>query len=187
VDSGTLVVTCTDATAPSGPLQSTLTGVFGCVVTAMLLQVVSGSLSTVTWMVTMAPEKNSRPRQLKITGRLFAMLTGLPNIKMHEYLFHNPKVDLINSLDNFRTHFQKQRRKAAVSFQNPRIIQITFKTLRHWKASVEYHKTKDILHVMQMLGHKISKIHLCIHIWSNSIARMTGSARSRSRKPKYSS
>ena len=24
----------------------------------------------------------------------------------------------------------------------------------HWKATMEYHKTKDILHVMQMLGHR---------------------------------
>jgi integrase len=31
---------------------------------------------------------------------------------------------------------------------------ITFHTLRHWKATMEYHKTKDILHVMQLLGHK---------------------------------
>jgi len=25
---------------------------------------------------------------------------------------------------------------------------------RHWKATMEYHKTKDILHVKQILGHK---------------------------------
>jgi hypothetical protein len=29
-----------------------------------------------------------------------------------------------------------------------------FKTLRHWKTTTEYHRTKDILHVMQLLGHK---------------------------------
>ncbi|MEM2081720.1 MAG: tyrosine-type recombinase/integrase, partial [Candidatus Bathyarchaeia archaeon] len=32
--------------------------------------------------------------------------------------------------------------------------QITFHTFRHWKATMEYHKTKDILHVMRLLGHK---------------------------------
>jgi hypothetical protein len=31
---------------------------------------------------------------------------------------------------------------------------ITFKTFRHWKGTMEYHRTKDILHVMQTLGHK---------------------------------
>jgi integrase len=38
--------------------------------------------------------------------------------------------------------------------QNPRIARIGFKTLRHFKASMEYHKTKDILYVMCILGHK---------------------------------
>ena len=38
--------------------------------------------------------------------------------------------------------------------ENPRINRITFHTFRHWKATMEYHKTKDILHVMRMLGHK---------------------------------
>jgi integrase len=33
-------------------------------------------------------------------------------------------------------------------------MQISFHTFRHWKATMEYHKTKDILHVMQLLGHK---------------------------------
>ena len=42
----------------------------------------------------------------------------------------------------------------AFKLQNPRLLQITFHTLRHFKATMEYHKTKDILHVMQILGHK---------------------------------
>jgi len=29
-----------------------------------------------------------------------------------------------------------------------------FHTFRHWKATREYHKTKDILHVIRLLGHK---------------------------------
>jgi len=33
-------------------------------------------------------------------------------------------------------------------------MRITFHTFRHWKATMEYHKTKDILHVMHILGHK---------------------------------
>lgn len=37
---------------------------------------------------------------------------------------------------------------------NPRLHEITFHTLRHFKATMEYHKTKDILHVKQLLGHK---------------------------------
>jgi len=48
----------------------------------------------------------------------------------------------------------KQRGKIASKLQNPRILNISFHTFRHWKATMEYHKTKDILHVMKVLGHK---------------------------------
>jgi integrase len=34
------------------------------------------------------------------------------------------------------------------------MLQIHFHTFRHWKATTEYAKTKDILDVMKMLGHK---------------------------------
>ena len=37
---------------------------------------------------------------------------------------------------------------------NPRILQITMYTLRHWKATMLYHQTKDILYIMKFLGHK---------------------------------
>jgi len=30
----------------------------------------------------------------------------------------------------------------------------TFHTFRHWKATMKYHRTKDILFVMKMLGHR---------------------------------
>jgi len=33
-------------------------------------------------------------------------------------------------------------------------LQITFHTFRHWKATMEYYKIKDILYVMRLLGHK---------------------------------
>jgi len=36
-------------------------------------------------------------------------------------------------------------------------MKITFITLRHWKGTMEYHKTKDILHVKNILGHKAIK------------------------------
>jgi integrase len=38
--------------------------------------------------------------------------------------------------------------------RQPRLQQITFHTLRHWKATIEYQKTKNILHVMDLLGHR---------------------------------
>jgi len=52
------------------------------------------------------------------------------------------------------TGFWGQRRRLAQKLQNTRLLQISFHTLRHWKATTEYHRTRDILHVKQMLGHK---------------------------------
>jgi glycogen debranching enzyme len=51
-------------------------------------------------------------------------------------------------------NFYIQRKTAAKKFNNPRLLKITFVTLRHWKGTMEYHKTKDILHVKRILGHK---------------------------------
>ncbi len=35
-------------------------------------------------------------------------------------------------------------------------MKITFHTFRHWKATMEYHKTKDMKHVQWLLGHRHS-------------------------------
>ena len=46
------------------------------------------------------------------------------------------------------------RKRLAHKLQNPRLLKISFHIIRHWKATTEYHKTKDILHVKNLLGHK---------------------------------
>jgi len=102
--------------------------------------------------VNVTPEKNSKPRQLKISNQLTAMLNT--QSRTSSYIFHDADVDPITSLCHFRRNFEKRRKKLAATFQNPRLLQIHFHTLRHWKATSEYHRTKDILHVMQLLGHK---------------------------------
>jgi integrase len=80
------------------------------------------------------------------------MLNRQPHLS--EYVFRNPSVDSIDSLDNFSRNFSKQRRKISEKLQNPRILRISFRTFRHFKATSEYHRTKDILHVMRVLGHR---------------------------------
>ena len=102
--------------------------------------------------VTVTPEKNSSPRQLKISSRLIGMLNTLPH--RYEYAFRNPNTDPRKSMNIFRRDVADYRNRIAEKLQNPRINAITFKTLRHFKATMEYHRTKDILHVMQLLGHK---------------------------------
>jgi len=42
----------------------------------------------------------------------------------------------------------------AQRLSNPRLKEIHFHTIRHWKATMLYHQTKDILYVKEFLGHK---------------------------------
>ena len=95
--------------------------------------------------VDVTPEKGSEPRQLKTYTQLIAMLNSLPRDK--EQPFGCSHI-------HFSRAFRKQRSKVANNLKNDRIRKIHFHTLRHWKATTEYAKTKDILHVMKILGHK---------------------------------
>jgi integrase len=97
--------------------------------------------------VNITPEKGSNPRIFKISNKLIAMLNTLP--KEHEQVFKH-----YGKLNYLRRSFDRYRKRTAHKFGNPRILKITFHTLRHWKATMEYHKTKDILHVMRLLGHR---------------------------------
>lgn len=95
--------------------------------------------------VNVTPEKGSEPRQLRISNQLIAMLSSLPREK-HKPFECSPR--------HFTRTFRQQRKRIAGKLKNERISKITFHTFRHWKATTEYAKTKDILHVMQLLGHK---------------------------------
>jgi integrase len=99
--------------------------------------------------VRITPEKGSNPRILKISPKLLSMLLAQP--RKGERIFGKYAVT------GYRQCFTRQRKKASIKLGNPRLLQITFHTFRHWKATTEYHKTKDILHVMKLLGHKSIK------------------------------
>jgi integrase len=95
--------------------------------------------------VDVTPEKGSEPRQLKTSTQLIAMLNTLPKDKDQPFAC---------SQIHFARAFRRQRKRISNKLGNPRILKIHFHTLRHWKATTEYAKTKDILHVMKILGHK---------------------------------
>jgi integrase len=66
-----------------------------------------------------------------------------------------PKTTLgIFNINSLKSCFYPQRKKAARKFANPRLLKISFTTFRHWKGTMEYHRTKDILYVKKILGHK---------------------------------
>jgi integrase len=75
-----------------------------------------------------------------------AMLNNLPR-KSEKVFGDGP----INSM---KTTFIKARRRLADKLQNPRLLQISFHTFRHWKATMLYHQTKDPYYVQHFLGHK---------------------------------
>ena len=99
--------------------------------------------------VRITPEKGSNPRIVHLSKKLIGMLNALPK-NYQDRVFSNPG----HPLDYYRDNYCQQRKRIANKLQNPRLQRITFHTLRRWKGTIEYHRTKDTLHVMQILGHK---------------------------------
>ena len=100
--------------------------------------------------VSITPEKNSNPRVIKLSPRLIEILASLPKNRGSRVFGEGEG----KQLDWFGRLYQKQRTRIASKLGNPRIRGIHFHTLRHWKGSTEYHKTKDIVYVQRLLGHK---------------------------------
>ena len=92
-----------------------------------------------------APEKGGNPRVFKVSPKLLEMLNMLP--KRDAKLFPATYASL-------KMCFLRLRKKLAHKLSNPRLLRISFHTFRHWKATMEYHKTKDPLYVKELLGHK---------------------------------
>jgi integrase/recombinase XerD len=95
--------------------------------------------------IRISPEKGSNPRMFKISSKLLATLSN--QAKKSNLIFSCTAQGLGHS-------YRRQRRRIALKLGNPRIDQIKLHTFRHWKATMEYHRTKDILYVKQLLGHK---------------------------------
>lgn len=89
------------------------------------------------------PVKGHRPRILTVSIELIRRLEDITNGS--DRIF-----------DDFllRRAFYYKRKTTAHKLSNPRLLEITFITFRHWFGTMEYHKTKDILHVQRLLGHK---------------------------------
>lgn len=92
------------------------------------------------------PEKGSNARIIRVSDRLIGVVEALPK-KCDRVFGKSNKTDKSHS-------YQRQRIWLSKKLSNPRLTKITFHTLRHWKATMEYHKTKDIVHVQRLLGHR---------------------------------
>ena len=92
------------------------------------------------------PEKGSNPRNIKISNKLATMLNTLPHDTNKIFPYKTKRIT--------RNGFYRARKRIAKNTGNPRLLQIHFHTLRHWKATMELHKTNNIYAVMKLLGHK---------------------------------
>ena len=89
------------------------------------------------------PVKGHRPRVIPVSQELIKRLEGI-----------TPESGRYFDAEKLRRAFLYMRKVTARKLSNPRLLNITFITFRHWKATMEYHRTKDILHVQRFLGHK---------------------------------
>jgi integrase len=97
-------------------------------------------------VVKITPEKNSYPRILPLSSKCVMMLKNLK--RSGDLMFGRL------SCNCMRISLCNTRKKLARKLNNPRLEQIHFHTIRHWKATTLHHQTRDILHVKQFMGHR---------------------------------
>jgi integrase len=121
--------------------------------------------------VSTVPAKHSRPRRIRVSAQLLNMLLALPRNSDYVFSPSGNKERLPKELEHFSRNFTKCRRRIALKLKNQRIQEISLRTFRHWKATMLYLKTKDILYVKEFLGHvNINNTLKYVHI-ANAIVK----------------
>jgi len=77
------------------------------------------------------------------------MLDALPRT-YGDRIFSKPGMPL----DHHSRNFTKQRKRITHKLKNSRLLNISFKTLRQFKGTLEAWRTKDPFHVQEFLRHK---------------------------------
>jgi len=126
-----------------------------------------------TRTIKVTPEKGSKSRTYKVSKELAGMLEALPSM-YGDRIFSRPGMPL----DHHRRNFTKQRKKIAHKLKNPRLLNISFKTLRHFRGTMEAWRTKDPFHVQDFLRHRSIKntmryIHLAQILFKNEQEYLT--------------
>ena len=92
------------------------------------------------------PVKNHLPRQLEVSQKLLSMLANLP--KTSERIFPTTYESVLGS-------FNRIRKRAAHTLQNPRLLKITLTSYRHWGGTmIAYYTNGNVLTVKKLLGHR---------------------------------
>ncbi|MCJ7560503.1 hypothetical protein MUO79_07780, partial [Candidatus Bathyarchaeota archaeon] len=92
------------------------------------------------------PVKGHLPGKYELTPRLTCMLNALP--RKNKRIFPTSYKSIYDCLRRLRTN-------AAFKFQNPALLNVTFKSFRHWGGSMIAHMSNgNVLVIMRMLRHK---------------------------------
>jgi len=92
------------------------------------------------------PEKNSKPRTIKVSRNLINRLIGLKR--------KDKRVFGKTTYNNRRTCWGHTRKRLARKLNNPEITKVTFHTVRHWYATTLFHETRNLPLVQRRLGHR---------------------------------
>jgi len=122
-------------------------------------------------------EKAGMPRQKRLPDKLASMLSGLP--RKNEKLFGKANYKYME------LQFLIVRKRLATKLQDEKLNEIHFHTLRHWRASKEFSKTRSLPHVMELLGHKnLDSVMVYTHLvdtqsdeYYSAVAKTTEEAR----------
>ena len=72
---------------------------------------------------------------------------------------------IFSSLSSLSSNYHGTRKHLIHKLQNPRLKKITLHTFRHWKATMYYHQTKEVLKVQKLLGHRsINSTMIYVHL-----------------------
>jgi integrase len=105
--------------------------------------------------------KNGNPVTSKVSTILINQLA--------EYIQNNrlqPEEKLFKgSQDDYCKHYRAYRNRLAKKLHDPSLKTIRLYDLRHYYGTMEYHRTRDIVHVSRQLGHKnISTTMIYVHL-----------------------
>jgi len=107
-------------------------------------------------------EKGSNSRiSPTLSQKAIDMLAKLPRTN------RNPKRKnkIFANADDMRSNFFLQKKHVIERQANPKLMLIHFHTFRHFKGTMEQHRTHDVYHVKQLLGHKsVKSTETYIHI-----------------------
>ena len=111
--------------------------------------------------VTVPTSKLGNQRTLTIKQQLGDMLKDY----VHKTDFSDPDSKLFASSRKIKFTWVKYRKRAYEKFKDTELLKIRLYDLRHWFGTTSYIKTRDIFHVMYLMGHRqITNAMIHIHL-----------------------